>query len=367
MPANWDNVPCNGKADAEVRVLKRRAQVAGSEGASQLRYVAIRRALESAIADGRLPPGTIIAEGELADIFGVSRNPVRRALEQLVTARLLSPRTPEHGPVVVGPGADRMVAVQMTLELLGLQENAALDVRSSAQRVLEDLECMVATALLFDSFEINEQEAADHYAVSRMTLREVLSRLQDRGLVEKVPYGSWIVHALSAERVKNEYGLRLLLEPAALGIAASRGVTGLSSMIARAERLQSEPDTYLASIDDVENDLHQTCVGSCGNGSLLKAVQQNLVSRSIGLTFSRALPLVPDLAPIDEHVAVLKALFDANPEEASRLASLHLTRSCARNARKLRTLSSIGVSDLPHFLTLIRRTSNVCRLRTSSC
>ncbi|ANH95936.1 DNA-binding transcriptional regulator, GntR family [Pseudomonas koreensis] len=61
----------------------------------------IEETLRSAILDGRLPCGTALRQQDLADLFGVSRMPVREALRQLEAQQLLSVTT--HKGAVVAP------------------------------------------------------------------------------------------------------------------------------------------------------------------------------------------------------------------------------------------------------------------------
>ena len=68
----------------------------------------IEETLRSAILDGRLPCGTALRQQDLADLFGVSRMPVREALRQL-EAQSLAPRgrTQRRGGRAVGRGRCR--------------------------------------------------------------------------------------------------------------------------------------------------------------------------------------------------------------------------------------------------------------------
>ena len=59
----------------------------------------IEETLRAAILDGRLPCGTALRQQDLADLFGVSRMPVREALRQLEAQSLLKV-VPHKGAVV---------------------------------------------------------------------------------------------------------------------------------------------------------------------------------------------------------------------------------------------------------------------------
>lgn len=64
-------------------------QVNGPIPAAQARSI-IEESLREAILDGRLPCGTALRQQTLADLFGVSRMPVREALRQLEAQSLLN-------------------------------------------------------------------------------------------------------------------------------------------------------------------------------------------------------------------------------------------------------------------------------------
>lgn len=67
----------------------------------------VRESLENAIACGELAPGTRLDETSLASRFGVSRTPVREALQQLATAGLIEMR-PRRGAVVATASPERL-------------------------------------------------------------------------------------------------------------------------------------------------------------------------------------------------------------------------------------------------------------------
>ncbi len=103
--------------------------------AQKAKTSAIRRAdelrtrLEREIASGELGPGTRLDESRLAARFGVSRTPVREALQQLSTAGLVELR-PRQGAVVAA------MTVQQLLQMFEVMaELEALCARLAARRI----------------------------------------------------------------------------------------------------------------------------------------------------------------------------------------------------------------------------------------
>ena len=69
---------------------------------------------------------------------------------------------------------------------------------------------------------LTQQELADHLGVSRTVVRDVLARLQERGLIRKSASSHWIAGPLTARTVSEKFQLRGIVEPAALRLAAGQ-------------------------------------------------------------------------------------------------------------------------------------------------
>ncbi|AXA58452.1 GntR family transcriptional regulator [Pseudomonas thivervalensis] len=97
-------------------------QVNGPIPADRARSI-IEESLREAILDGRLPCGTALRQQELADLFGVSRMPVREALRQLEAQSLLN--VVQHKGAVVAPlitnNAVETYALRSVLESFALR------------------------------------------------------------------------------------------------------------------------------------------------------------------------------------------------------------------------------------------------------
>ena len=105
----------------------------------------IEETLRSAILDGRIPCGTALRQQDLADLFGVSRMPVREALRQLEAQALLN--VVAHKGAVVAPlvqgDAVETYALRILLESEALRLSIPLLEKEdfeAAARHIDDME-----------------------------------------------------------------------------------------------------------------------------------------------------------------------------------------------------------------------------------
>lgn len=95
----------------------------------------VRDEIRAAILGGRLKPGERLVEEQLAQTYGVSRNPVREAIRALATEGLVDVSTRRGAHVAVHPPQE----AAETIEVRALLEahNARLAARHKAPKVLE--------------------------------------------------------------------------------------------------------------------------------------------------------------------------------------------------------------------------------------
>ena len=98
------------------------------------------RELRAAIVEMSFQPGQALSEKEIADRFGVSRQPVREAFIKLSEAGLLSIR-PQRGTYVVKISARQVYDVRCVREAVevAVVRKAALELPGSAIRALRDI------------------------------------------------------------------------------------------------------------------------------------------------------------------------------------------------------------------------------------
>ncbi|CAI8741359.1 putative D-xylose utilization operon transcriptional repressor [Pseudomonas sp. IT-347P] len=144
----------------------------------------IEETLRSAILDGRLPCGTALRQQDLADLFGVSRMPVREALRQLEAQELLS--VTAHKGAVVAPliqgDATETYELRILLESEAMRQSIPLLTVADHARAagyIEELEAQ------HDYTEIGRLNRLFHMALYNKAPNKRLLRLVEDGLNEE--------------------------------------------------------------------------------------------------------------------------------------------------------------------------------------
>ena len=187
------------------------------------RHELVHRVLRSNILKGHLPRGLVLLEAPLADMLQTSRAPVQRALLTLERADLVH-RFEGRG-FLVGDAAGTCLRASRSARTrpcsVGRDGRGAADARFGR---MDPRQSRTGGVVLprFGEFRMIEAEVAAHFNVSRTVIRDVLGRLQERGLLRKTQSSRWIAGPLTAHALKECYDLRGILEPAALVAAAPR-------------------------------------------------------------------------------------------------------------------------------------------------
>lgn len=302
--------------------------IAGAQ--SQSLYARIAHVLASALQSGSIPTGTVLLEGHVADLLGVTRTPVRQALRELEAQGYVS-RFGGRG-LVAGSAGTQPLRISLTADMLGL---GVLD--EPVRKVLgwealyDDVERDIVHLAVFGPYRINELELARHFGVGRAVARDVLLRLESLGLVEKDERLRWTVIALDSKRISDLYELRLLLEPAAIGSAATAIPPGEVQQMLR--RLQNAAKAYpkvkRSTMDRLEHDLHIDLLSHCTNPSIIASLQRTRCILTLSKHVLGAEAPMPKEDPfMSEHMAVLQAVSASEVPVAQSLLRQHLEESC---------------------------------------
>lgn len=319
-------------------------------------YEIVERALRASIGAGRLPAGLVLLEGPIAEIFQTSRAPVQRALARLEADGLIH-RFEGRG-FLVGPEATGVAPMRTDIRGFGLDAAEEIDEaqqsRASWERIYATAERQIASCLVFGRYRIVEAGMAEHFGVSRTVVRDVLGRLQERGLIEKNASSHWIAGPLTARAIRELYEMRRLLEPPALVSAAPSVPSGdIEAMLDRLRRAEAaRPRPPPETMDEIEEDLHVRCVLATPNARLADALRHNQLPLLATHAFTRSLGIADDQPILTEHRLVLELLAQEAWPAAAAVLETHLQAAERRAVARLKTLAVIPVpANLAPYLT----------------
>lgn len=240
--------------------------------AQEPRYELIARVLRDNIRAGTLPNGFVLLEGAIAAVMQTSRVPVQTALRQLQEEGLVH-RFDGRGYLVGRPG-DGIIPLRRDIREFDLTipplVDDALQTRGTWRHVYDEVEEEVASCQIFGEFRIVETELAEHLGVSRTVVRDVLARLQERGLIRKSPTSHWIAGPLTARTVSEKFELRGIVEPAALRLAAPH--ISYAEVEALLERIGNDPAVTPEELGDA---LLEHCIAQAPNTALIEMIRSN--------------------------------------------------------------------------------------------
>lgn len=311
-------------------------------------YQQVFEIVAAQIAQGTLREGIRLSESALAEQFGISRAPARQALVELERQGLLSKASGRGYQVrrqkgTPPDGVAAAVVPEMDLRLTQL---------STWSRIYGEVESEIAARTSFAGWRVNETELARYYDVSRTVARDVVARLQQRGLVRKDDRARWIAPAMTPAHVGELYELRWLLEPAALEKAATRLPDDLlPAMRRRLEAAITQAGSLTGpDLDHLEEDLHITLLGHCGNSSMMQAIslpQALLVAHRF---LYRWMPRLFGAEPfLPEHMEIVDKLQAGKHSEAADALRLHLQISRDRAIDRIqRVTQEVQPENLPY-------------------
>ncbi|MGN9793031.1 GntR family transcriptional regulator [Streptomyces sp. OZ13] len=143
----------------------------------------VTQQLRDEILDGVRRPGSRLVERELAEALGVSRLPVREALQALVAEGLVTPRPRSWAVVREFTPSDiaDLDEVRSALEGLSFRLAAQRHTRAGLQKLRADLDAELEAARAGDAVRARRAAADFHQTVASLAANELLTELE-RGL-----------------------------------------------------------------------------------------------------------------------------------------------------------------------------------------
>jgi DNA-binding GntR family transcriptional regulator len=305
--------------------------------------------LSEEIRSGAIAAGVRLSETGVAQRFGISRAPARQALAELERRGLIR-RTETRGYDVLASEKGSVPADE--LSSIGALEQAKFQFLPSWELIYREIEMEIVSRTSLASWRINEAILAKSYGVSRTVARDVVARLQQRGIVQKDLKGRWYAPALTTTHIDELYELRWVLEPLALEKAYPRLPVGILP------RLSNAVEAAMASaevidgdaLDALEQELHVELLGHCGNQALMQAInlpQALLVAHHF--LYQSASELIETEPFLPEHLDVLERLSAGNVPAAKEALVRHLQISRERAMMRIRAVAkTMSPRELPY-------------------
>ncbi len=220
------------------------------------------------------------------------------------------------------------------------------------ERIYEDVERTLSRSLIFGRHRIIEALMAEEFDVSRTVVRDVLGRLQERGLVQKSQSSRWIVEPLTSQRIKDKFELRAILETAALRVAQfdRQALRDLVDEINLLDRNEILPKRRWFALESrvVENTVLRTT-----NSDLAQHIASNRRTLEACQSALFSLGLPPDTQSIIELGMVAELMLSGTVPAAMSMLAAHLAKARDRTIAQLKITAVIEPpADTPAYLQL---------------
>jgi DNA-binding GntR family transcriptional regulator len=289
------------------------AKKAKRAGATSLQAELARQIMEIA-RDEAWPLGMHVPEMTLARRFGVSRSPVRAALEMLA----------QHDVLKLRPGEGYL----LTRNLENSADGTSLAPLSNGEDLYSQVMSDRASGRL--ASQVSESELSGRYRTTRGAVRRVLMRLAAESLAERLPGHGWrFAETLDTETaIAESYRFRIAIECASLRQPGYAVDEARMAQLRRAhERILALPPGSVGGGDwfRVNSSFHETLAAWSGNRFILQAIRQQNKLRQLNEYAD-----FPNLGSARigqscrEHLGILDALESGDLTFAESLLQRHL-------------------------------------------
>jgi DNA-binding GntR family transcriptional regulator len=190
---------------------------------------------------------------------------------------------------------------------------------------------MITERQILPGEKIPQEKLAHELGISRTPLVSALKFLEHEKLVESKPRRGYFVRLFSKQEMISIFELREVLE----GLAAKRTATNITEKEIEILNGFFKPFRESTNITDFrayarEDRRFHNFITEIGSKEFLKSILQtyNVITASYQYLSSEGLVRPPN-ETIEEHLAVIKAIGDRDPDSAEEMMRRHLNRTIA--------------------------------------
>ena len=209
--------------------------------------------------------------------------------------------------------------------------NPGTDNSSSSNRLFEQIRMRILTGELAAGAKVTEAELAQRYGVNRAPLREALLRLEERRLIERVPFSGTRVFQPSTQMLYELYEVREVLE----GLACRKVAEKITpDEIEELQRIVDESSIRLAQMDEEAlkllpaiRDIHTRIAEISGNQELQRILNGEIWHYLRGNHRRWVKSYDKRVVGGREHVRIVEAIRARDGELAEFLMRRHIRAS----------------------------------------
>jgi DNA-binding GntR family transcriptional regulator len=278
---------------------------------SQLIPTLAKRIVEMILRENH-PVGYRLTELALCDELGVSRSPVRKALQYLEANEVVT-SVPNRGFQIALSPAE--------LSQLELGSDKATE---------EEIYLRIANDRISGKLEeeVAEADLMERYGLARLQIQRILNRMSRESMIDRKPGRGWIFRPLlsNAESHRESYRFRMIIEPAA--ILEPRYQVDLAELEkCRREQVDlldggiercTPAELYRAGVH-----FHETVIAGSGNRFLLDSLRTVNQMRRV-VEYGTRLDRSRLHRQCEEHLILIDLLVKGERMEASQFLRQHL-------------------------------------------
>ena len=199
------------------------------------------------------------------------------------------------------------------------------------QKAYEIVKNMITERQILPGEKIAQEKLAQELGISRTPLVSALKFLEHEKLVESKPRRGYFVRLFSKQEMVSIFELREVLE----GLAAKRAAANITDEEIDILNDFFRPFAESANITDFrayarEDRRFHNFITEIGSKEFLKSILQtyNVITASYQYLSSEGLVRTPN-ETIEEHLTVIKAIGERDPDSAEEMMRMHLNKTIA--------------------------------------
>lgn len=226
-------------------------------------------------------------------------------------------------PRMVAPGNTHSVEFKFRTVEAKFMATRADNTKTQRKRVVEAIQTRILEGHLKPGDPLRQIPLSKEYGVSQSVIREGLQTLEQYGLAASAENLGYVVRELGQQELIDAYRVREVLEGLAARICCRKASPDdVDAMREMAHLIHGKSGKRSrAARSELEYQFHQRFLEISGNDTLQRV--------SVGYRFVGNLVVTDRDSDelLEEHLAIVEAIAGNAPEEAERLARLHVANS----------------------------------------